>query len=124
MAKPKIRRPKKPGMNPAKKKAIIHHRVETEIDRVQNWMVRERSKMLWCLIVALDEVESLTIDGNTLLEIIDQFNKTHDEYLAIEKEDGEEIANEKLNMRVNRILGIGDMEDTPDKLFGPPHLSE
>ena len=69
-------------------------------------------------MIALDECDKVDVDQDTLMDIIDKFCETSDEYNALMEKDGEEIADEKLNMRVNKILGLGPMEDTPDKIRG------
>lgn len=118
MAKSKVRKKpvhqKRPGLNPVQRKALAKKNSET----VSEYLTRMHHRMAWMFVIALDECDKVDVDQDTLMDIIDKFCETSDEYNALMEKDGEEIADEKLNMRVNKILGLGPMEDTPGKIRG------
>lgn len=118
MAKSRVRKKpvhqKRPGLNPVQRKALAKKNSET----VSEYLTRMRHRMAWMFLIALDECDKVDVDQDTLMDIIDKFCETNDEYNVLMEKDGEEIADEKLNMRVNKILGLDPMEDTPDKIRG------
>lgn len=105
---------KRHGCNPAKREMLI----DREVRSINSYLTEMRHRMMWMFIIALDECKSITVDQDTLINITDLFCETYDEYEAIRAKDGDEIADEKLNMRVNRLLGMDPMEDTPAKIRG------
>lgn len=113
MARSKPTVHKKKRDNPAKTQMIVAKEIRKGIENRQ----RDRSRMIWCMVIALADSEKVTIDSDALLEIIDAVGENIADYDRIKKEDGEEIADEKLNIRVNRVLGQDDFADTPEKLY-------
>lgn len=87
----------------------------------------------WAVVVALDELEIpesevvcvtndsgekvLKLKSSHIMNVIETAAQTLKEFTEIVKVDGVEIADEKLNMRVNRVFGRDPMSDTPDKLY-------
>lgn len=110
-SKPTVHKKKK--ANPAKTQMLVAKELRKGIENKQ----KDRSRMIWCMIIALADSEKVTIDSDALLEIIDAVGENIADYDRIKKEDGEEFADEKLNIRVNRALGQDDFADTPEKLY-------
>lgn len=113
MARSKPTAHKKKRDNPAKTQMLVAKEIRKGIENRQ----RDRSRMIWCMVIALADSEKVTIDSDALLEIIDAVGENIADYDRIKKEDGEEFADEKLNIRVNRVLGQDDFADTPEKLY-------
>ena len=113
MARSKPTVHKKKRDNPAKTQMMVAKEIRKGIENRH----RDRSRMIWCMIIALADSEKVTIDSDALLEIIDAVGENIADYDRIKKEDGEEFADEKLNIRVNQVLGQDDFADTPEKLY-------
>lgn len=113
MARSKPTVHKKRKENPAKTQMMVAKELRKGIENKQ----KDRSRMIWCMIIALADSEKVVIDSDALLEVIDSVGENIDDYDRIKREDGEEIADEKLNIRVNRALGQDDFADTPEKLY-------
>lgn len=114
MAKSKVMH-KKRKPNPAKEQMLAARAIKAGLRDHQ----RDRSRMIWFMVLALADNDKIDIDVDTLLEVIDSIKENIDDYDRIGKEDGFDIADEKLNMRVNKILGRDEFADTPEKLYNP-----
>lgn len=114
MAKSKVMH-KKRKQNPAKEQLLAARAIKAGFRDDQ----KARARMIWFMVLALADNEKIDIDVDTLLEIIDSIKENADDYDRIGKEDGFDIADEKLNMRVNKILGRDEFADSPEKLYNP-----
>lgn len=113
MAKSKSTAHKKKKMNPAKGRMMVAKELRKGVADKEN----ERKRVLWCMFLALADNEKLNLDIETVTEIINAVGENIDDYERIKREHGEEIADEKLNIRVNRLCGRGDFSTTPDGLY-------
>ena len=102
----------KPLSTPVKVK-----KAKDTINSILNDAHETKSRMIWFMTIALAESECIDITTDELISIIDDVHKNADEYEAIVHKDGREIADEKLNRRINQIVHRDEMADTPDKLY-------
>lgn len=80
-----------------------------------------RIRMGYAYIVAMADTEGVNLNADQIKSVIDTMSDTMDEYYAMVKEDGEEVADSKLYQKVCTVLGEDPSECDYqfEKLFEP-----
>ena len=103
---------KKPGINPAKQKAIVKHKVES----LMEIRYKDRCRMLWCMIISMAE-SGVNFTQDDIMKIIDGVKENFDEFNELVNKYGEDLADEKLNIRANEVLGLDPLRNGPETLY-------
>ena len=103
---------KKPGINPAKQKAIVKHKVES----LMEIRYKDRCRMLWCMIISMAE-SGVNFTQDDIMKIIDGVKENFDEFNELVNKYGEDLADEKLNIRANEALGLDPLSNGPEALY-------
>ena len=108
--KPRV---KKHGLNPAKQKLLAKQQVGSFLEKQR----RERCRMLWCMIISMHENSDIEFTQDDIIKIINGVQDNFDEYNSLAQKYGEDLADEKLSMRVNEILTANPFSNEPDVLY-------
>ena len=103
---------KKPGIKPAKQKAIVKHKVES----LMEIRYKDRCRMLWCMIISMAE-SGVNFTQDDIMKIIDGVKENFDEFNELVDKYGEDLADEKLNIRANEVLGLDPLSNGPETLY-------
>lgn len=101
------------GLNPAKQNLITKQKVESLLDIRR----KDRLRMLWCMIISMSESDKVTFTQEAILDIAERIQSNFDEFNELVTKYGEDTADEKLNMRVNEVLGRDPLADEPSKPY-------
>ena len=113
--------------NPPRKKNTLADRIARE-KKIQEAVAEHfnqdkkiRIRMGYAYIVAMADTEGVNLDADQIKSVIDTMSDTMDEYYAMVKEDGEEVADSKLYQKVCTVLGEDPSECDYqfEKLFTP-----
>ena len=103
---------KKPGINQAKQKAIVKHKVES----LMEIRYKDRCRMLWCMIISMAESD-VNFTQDDIMKIIDGVKANFDEFNELVDKYGEDLADEKLSIRANEVLGLDPLSNGPEALY-------
>ena len=73
--------------------------------------------MLWCMIISMHENSDIEFTQDDIIKIINGVQDNFDEYNSLAQKYGEDLADEKLSMRVNEILTANPFSNEPDILY-------
>ena len=113
--------------NPPRKKNTLADRIARE-KKIQEAVAEHfnqdkkiRIRMGYAYIVAMADTEGVNLNAEQIKSVIDTMSDTMDEYYAMVKEDGEEVADSKLYQKVCAVLGEDPSECDYqfEKLFTP-----
>lgn len=113
--------------NPPRKKNTLADRIARE-KKIQEAVAEHfnqdkkiRIRMGYAYIVAMADTEGVNLNADQIKSVIDTMSDTMDEYYAMVKEDGEEVADSKLYQKVCAVLGEDPSECDYqfEKLFTP-----
>lgn len=113
--------------NPPRKKNTLADRIARE-KKIQEAVAEHfnqdkkiRIRMGYAYIVAMADTEGVNLNAEQIKSVVDTMSDTMDEYYAMVKEDGEEVADSKLYQKVCTVLGEDPSECDYqfEKLFEP-----
>lgn len=110
---------------PPKKKGTLAQRIAAEKKLKEAIAEKEKSeastrlRMAWAFVISMAETEGVELTPEQIGKVVDGMDANLDEYYRIKSEDGEEIADIKMYMRVCELLGQdpSECDYRPERIF-------